>query len=252
LLLHLRPDRRTQRALQHLRVLLAEGGRRFLQLRSSRSIVALAAAGVLAGALVACPEDEPPVGQCDIGILGDPNMDPVIELRALRADGTDVPLRNGDDLAVLFPPQGGRVAFVGARVINVDGCGMQIVGALRDPLSRQIRLDGRTLNLRREPDGWGTTGRGSRAAIEVSDEIGDYSNIPLCGNQWANQDVYDVPFELEVVITDRRKKTATAKIMVTPRCAEPAREAACRCLCKKGYVLGEDCGEDAGSDAPPP
>lgn len=201
---------------------------------------------------MACPTEEgptPPV-QCAAGFLGDATKEPMIELRALRPDGTDVPLRDGDDLAVLFPPQGGRVAFVGARVVNVDGCGLQIIGALRDPLSKQVRLDGRTLNLRREPDGWGTTGRGSTTDIESSDEIGDYSNIPLCPNQWANQDVFDVPFELEVQITDRRKKTATAKILVTPRCAEPGpKETACRCLCKKDYVLGESCGEDAGADA---
>jgi len=213
-----------------------------------------------------CPEDEParpPVVEdagsdaltsvCATGYLGDPNADAVIELRALRADGTDVALNDGDDLAVLFPPQGGRVAFVGVRALNVDGCGMQIVGALRDPITKQLRLDGRTVNLRREPDGWGTTGRGTTTNIEDSAEIGDYSNIPLCPNQWAEQDVFDVPFELEVVITDRRKKSTTKKITVVPRCAQPGeREVSCRCLCRKGYVLGETCGEDAGVDAAVP
>ena len=193
--------------------------------------------------------DEPPPSVCPTGYLGDPKADPIIELRALRADGTDVPLVDGDDLAVLFPPQGGRVAFVGVRALNVDGCGMQIVGALRDPTTKQLRLDGRTVNLRREPDGWGTTGRGTSTNIEDSAEIGDYSNIPLCPNQWADQDIYDKGFELEVVITDRLKKTTTKKINVVPRCAEPGeKEVACRCLCRNGYVLGETCGEDAGVD----
>jgi hypothetical protein len=196
--------------------------------------------------------DEPPPSVCPTGYLGDLKADPIIELRALRADGTDVPLNDGDDLAVLFPPQGGRVAFVGVRALNVDGCGMQIVGALRDPNTKQLRLDGRTVNLRREPDGWGTTGRGTATNIEDSAEIGDYSNIPLCPNQWADQDVYDKGFELEVVITDRLKKTITKKINVVPRCAEPGeKETACRCLCRNGYVLGETCGEDAGVDAGP-
>jgi hypothetical protein len=190
---------------------------------------------------------------CAAGYLGDPKMDPIIELRALRADGTDVPLKDGDDLAVLFPPQGGRVAFVGVRALHVDGCALQVIGALRDPISKQLRLDGRTVNLRREPDGWGTTGRGTTTNIEDSAEIGDYSNVALCPNQWADQDVFDVPFELEVAITDRTKKTATRKITVVPRCAEPGqKEMACRCLCRKGYVLGETCGEDAGVDAAVP
>lgn len=217
------------------------------------------AAVLLAAALTACPKgdddavDGGPSGvdaTCPTGFLGDPSKDPVLELRALKADGTDVPLADGDDLAVLFPPQGGRVAFVGVRAINVDGCGMQLVGALRDPISNQVRVDGRTVNLRKEPDGWGTTGRGAETDLASSDAIGDYSNVPLCPNSWAEQDVYDQRFGLEVQIKDRRGKTATKKIQVTPRCAEPGvKETACRCLCKKGYVLGEACGEDAGVDS---
>jgi hypothetical protein len=186
---------------------------------------------------------------CPAGFLGDPELPPEIELRALRADGSDVPLADGDELAVLFPPQGGRVAFVGVRARNVDGCAIQVLGALRDPSTKQLRLDGRTVNLQREPDGWGTTGRGTTANIEDATEIGDYSNIPLCPNQWADRDVFDQEFELEVVVTDRRKKTAMKKIHVIPRCAEPGeKESSCRCLCRKGYVLGETCGEDAGVD----
>lgn len=186
---------------------------------------------------------------CPAGFLGDPAKEPMIELRALKTDGTDVPLADGDDLAIIFPPQGGRVAFVGVRAINVDGCGIQITGALRDIGSAQIRVDGRTLNLDREPDGWGTSGHGTTTKIEESALIGNYSNIPLCPNQWANVDVFDQTFELEVLVQDRRKKQVSKKIKVKPRCAEPgAKEVACRCLCKKNYVLGESCGEDAGTD----
>ncbi|MBX3229830.1 MAG: hypothetical protein KIT84_05805 [Labilithrix sp.] len=210
-----------------------------------------------------CPGDDPPAvpapveaaadaplaSVCPTGYLGDPAAEPILELRALRADGTDVPLNDGDDLAVLFPPQGGRVAFVGVRVLNVDGCAAQIIGALRDPATKQVRLDGRTVNLRRQDDGWGVTGRGTATNIEDSDEIGDYSNVPLCPNQWADRDVFDQPFELELVLTDRRQKTASKKITVVPRCAEPgAKEVACKCLCRSGYVLGETCGEDAGAE----
>jgi hypothetical protein len=187
--------------------------------------------------------------ECPAGFLGDPAKEPMIELRALKADGTDVPLAEGDDLAVIFPPQGGRVAFVGVRAINIDACGVQITGALRDISTAQIRLDGRTLNLDREPDGWGTSGHGTITKFEESALIGNYSNIPLCPNQWAAVDIFDQTFELEVLVQDRRKKQVSKKIKVTPRCAEPgAKQAACRCLCKKNYVLGESCGEDAGTD----
>lgn len=232
--------------------------------------IALLAASALvavfaASSLVGCPggDDTSPAGDggapdtgfdatsvCPVGYLGDPTKEIQIELRALKADGTDVPITNGDDLAIVFPPQGGRVSFVGIRAINLDGCGVQVTGALRDLGSRQIRVDGRTVNLHKEPDGWGTTGSGTKTNIEDSAAIGDYSNIPVCPNQWADVDVFDKPFELEVLVQDRTKKKATKVITVTPRCAEPgAKESACRCLCKKGYTLGERCGEDAGTEA---
>ena len=190
---------------------------------------------------------------CPAGYLGDPTKDMELELRALRADGTDVPLNDGDDLAILFPPQGGRVSFLGVRAINLNGCGVQVLGALRDIGSRQVRVDGRTVNLTKEADGWGTTGQGTSADIEDSAAIGDYSNVPLCPNEWADVDVFDQPFEVEVHVTDRTKKTASKVIKVTPRCSEPgAKETACRCLCKHGYILGETCGEDGGApDAGP-
>lgn len=122
-----------------------------------------------------------------------------------------------------------------------------MTGALRDLGSRQVRIDGRTVNLHKADEGWGTTGVGTTTSIEDSAAIGNYSNIPLCPNQWADVDVFDTPFELEVLVQDRRKKRASKIIRVLPRCAEPgAKETACRCLCKKGYVLGESCGDDAG------
>ena len=234
---------------------------RRIALTSRLAVVAVPAALLLGG----CPEgDDGPQGDagpdtaisdappstCDAGFLGDPGQPPIIELRALKPDGTDVPLADGDDLAVIFPPQGGRVAFVGIRAINLDACGVQITGALRDTTTMQLRADGRTLNLDREPDGWGTSGHGTTAKIEESALIGNYSNIPLCPNQWASTNVYDTTFELEVLVQDRGKRQVSKTIKVTPRCAEPGdKEVSCRCLCKKDYVLGEACGEsDAGTD----
>jgi hypothetical protein len=203
-----------------------------------------------AGAEAAAAETEPPPSVCPTGYLGDVSAPIEVELRALKADGTDVPLNDGDDLAIIFPPQGGRVAFVGVRAKNLDGCGVQITGALRDLDTQQVRLDGRTVNLKKQDDGYGVTGQGTGPDIANSGEIGDYSNVPLCPNQWASKDIYDHPFELEFLVVDRNRKMTSKKITVTPRCAEPGDKlTACRCLCRNGYVLGEPCGEDAGIDA---
>lgn len=200
-----------------------------------------------------CPADTDPDGGgpegCPAGFIGDPSKEIEIELRALRADGTDVPIADGDELAIVTPPQGGRVSFVGVRARNLDGCGVQVTGALRDLGSAQIRVDGRTVNLRKEPDGWGTTGQGTMTDFSSSAAIGDYSNVPVCPNQWADVDVFDHTFELEVLVQDSRKKKATKVIKVTPRCSEPgAKETACRCLCKQGYVLGQACAEKGVTD----
>lgn len=199
--------------------------------------------------VVADAIEEPLPATCDAGFLGDPSQPPQIEIRALQADGTDVPLEEGGDVAIVFPPQGGRVLFVGVRALNVDACGIQVTGALRDIATKQIRLDGRTLNLERESDGWGTSGTGTTVDFEDSALIGNYSNVPVCPNEWASVDIFDQSFELELLVQDRQNRQVSKTIHVTPRCSEPgAKETACRCLCKHGYVLGETCGEDAGTD----
>lgn len=187
----------------------------------------------------------PVTGECGVPFIGDPSKPVEIEIRALDATGADVPVGAGADLAMIFPPQGGRVAFVGVRAKNLDPCAVRLLGAVRDPSSKQVRLDARTVNLIAK-DGYGVTGTGN-TDVTSDVAIAAYSNVPLCPNQWAEESVFDHTFELEVDVTDHGGRHANAKVLVTPRCAEPAREAQCKCLCKKGYVLGEACGEDAGA-----
>jgi hypothetical protein len=146
---------------------------------------------------------------------------------------------------MLLPPQGGRVIFVGVRATNVDGCGVQLTGALRDVTTRQVRVDARTLNLNPSGDGWGSCVAPGGVA-----QIANYANVPLCPNQWAEKDLFDVEYELSVSLRDRQGKTVVETIRVVPRCAEPANRAECLCICKGGYMLGESCEGDAGTDAP--
>jgi hypothetical protein len=179
-----------------------------------------------------------PGSTCAAGVLGNRSLDIDIELRALEVDGTDAPLHDGDDLALLLPPQGGRVAFVGVRATNLDGCAVQLTGAIRDEASQAVRFDARTVNLNPTGDGWGTSGTQKQS---ISAARSAYANVPLCPNQWATADIFDHEFLVEVTIRERQGRTATKSVKVTPRCAEPDNRAECLCTCKHGYVLGEQC-----------
>jgi hypothetical protein len=204
---------------------------------SSLLIVAIGAV-----ALTACPEDTPPpVEACTLAFIGDKSKPVQLEITARDVAGKAVPVKEGDDVPMIYPPQGGRVVFVGARVTNIDPCAMKLSGAIRDPTTAQVRIDNRTVNLVPGSDGFGTT-------LDV--DISTFSNVPVCPNQWASDDVFDKPYELQVTVLDRGGRTATQKVKVVPRCAEPERAAECRCICRKDYMLGQACdaGVDAGSD----
>ena len=127
-------------------------------------------------------------------------------------------LSDGDSVPLILPPQGGRVIFVGVRATNVDGCGLQLTGALRDLATQQVRVDSRTVNLIDTGDGYGVSGTPSTA---VSTAISDFSNIPVCPNEWSSTNVYGTAYGLEVTIKDREGRTLTKKIQVTPECGQP-------------------------------
>lgn len=167
-----------------------------------------------------------------------------IALTVLRDYSTEVPLADGDDVNMLFPPQGGRVIFVGFRARGFKGCPLQLTGAIRDPHTKQVRIDARTVTLHDAGDGFGTPGG---IAAGGTADISAYANIPVCPNQWASADLFDQPFVLEANVQDCDGKTASKTIHVTPRCVDsqgsPATD--CRCICAHGYVLGQQCAFDA-------
>jgi hypothetical protein len=210
---------------------------------------------LLAFGLLGCSERAAPVtdaappvpdAECATGTLGDPTKDIEFDFRALHVDGTDNPLHDGDDVALILPPQGGRVIFVGVRATNLDGCAVRLTGAIRDETSRLIQPDQRTIDLNPTGDGWGTSGAASQS---ISAARSAYANVALCPNQWgATTDIFDHEFLLEVTVQDRAKRQVTKSIKVTPRCAEPDHLAECLCICKLGYHLGEKCDADAGGD----
>lgn len=187
----------------------------------------------------ACGADPPadPV-PCTAGFLGDASSPVAFELTAVAPDYVTEPLADGGTISLMQPPQGGQVLFVGARVTNVDSCGLKITGALRDEKTQQVRFDTRSINLIPTGDGWGVTGP---IGANVAGLISNFSNIPVCANQWSTTDVDGHEYGLEVTITDRGGRTLLKKIRVTPECDEPSSAVNCVCICRAGYVPGGDC-----------
>lgn len=177
---------------------------------------------------------------CTTGFVGDAAKDPEIVITVLGSGTTATPVMDGDTVPLVFPPQGGRVIFAGVRARNLDACGVNLNGALRDLATKQVRLDGRTVNLTPASDGW----------VETDPtDFSTFSNIPVCPNQWSMTDIFGTTYELEISLADRGGRSVTKKQKVTPTCAEPDLAAECHCICQGGYKLGMSCTDvDAGAD----
>lgn len=192
-------------------------------------------------ALAACPSPETndgPTPSCKLAFLGDKTQPPQIELLYWATDGASHPVVDGGQVPLLLPLQGGRVIYAGARVTNVDPCGAVISGSLRDLDNNQVRLDARTINLTPQADGWGETS---------ASDLSAFANIPACPNEWSAKSLFDAGYTLEVKVRDKSGITASAQATVHPTCAEPGNEAECRCICKAGYKLGEQCQGSGGA-----
>lgn len=179
------------------------------------------------------PNADPNYPPCATPYLGDPGAPADFTPTALGPDATAHALVANGGVSILEPPQGGRVSFVGVRgVINMDPCGIYLAATFRDPVSRQIRFEGRTVTLRRD-----ATGTGASTDADIS----TFSNVPLCPNQWSSQDIFDQEYELEIALYDRRDRYLAKTLRVRPACDVPGEAAVCRCICQKGYKLGQPC-----------
>lgn len=201
--------------------------------RAPRAPAALSSVVAVVVAVAGCPapsDDDAPT-QCPGLYIGDAAADAKIEIVFQDAAGALQPIGAGD-VPLLFPPQGGRVMFVGARVTNVNACAATLTGAIRDPSSKKLQLDKRSVNVAPTADGWGAPAEGDTSS---------FANIPACPNQWSETNLYDGTYELTVLFEDADGKSASATATVHPFCGEPENEAQCRCICKQGYVLGDAC-----------
>lgn len=189
-------------------------------------------------------EDGGNIGGCKLPYVGDPNAEMVMDVVALGPNGKTKPVTEGSDVTLMFPPQGGRVVFVGVRAMNINPCGVRLSGAVRDPISKQVRLDTRIINLQIAPDGYGQT--------DIGDALGSWANIALCPNQWSDQDLMDAPYELTVSLTDNEDRKITKVLTVIPRCNEPGQVGGCVCQCDSDYTLGMMCAglPDGGAEIP--
>jgi hypothetical protein len=192
-----------------------------------------------------CPEetqpnddDAPP--SCTLAFLGDQSKDPSIELIYFGADQMDHPLVDGGEIDLIFPPQGGRVLFVGVRATNVDPC----AGEAHRRAARHVDRAGpprhtngeparRRLGLRRE-HAWRYRELRQRAGLPE----------PVDGSRRFRRELRARG------LADRRARSHGDEVVqVKPRCAEPANEAECLCICQGGYVLGQQCTDPTGSVA---
>jgi hypothetical protein len=210
-----------------------------LTLPALAAAVALACACSTSSAGVNPADASPENATCKAGFLGDGGA-PAIELDVLQPDGTVQPIATGDTVPLVFPPQGGQVIFVGIRATNVEGCALQLTGALRDLATQEVRVDSRTIDLQPEGDGWGVTGLNGMASAA------NFANVPVCPNEWSSTNIYGTVYGLEVTAQDTRGHTVTQKIHVTPQCSQPDLQSQCLCECMAGYMLGQPCTSNPG------
>ena len=233
---------RRERALQRVRLLLPEAGQRELLLRRPcrRCSRGARAGGVLAARAEAARRRPGRREPCPVGFLGDEAGAPDFEMQVLRRGRDGGRCSNdGDSVPMILPPQGGRVIFVGVRATNVDGCGLQLTGALRDLATQQVRVDSRTVNL--IADGR-RLGRERHDRARPSPRPSRTSRTSRCAPTSGRRRTSTAPSTgSRSPSQDRGGRTLTKKIHVTPECGEPDNLAECLCICKAGYVLGESC-----------
>ena len=179
------------------------------------------------------PDPGPPPGPCGLAYLGNSSQPPSFTPTAIGPDDVSRTVEEGGSVSLHFPLQGGRVAFLGVgAATNLDPCGVTLLAAVRDPLSRQVRVESRTINLL--PD---TQGQGMSDELDLS----TFANVPMCPNQWSSQDVFDHDYELTLTLTDSQQHSATRTLTIRPACDVPGQQQGCRCICRQGYVLGDAC-----------
>jgi hypothetical protein len=177
-------------------------------------------------------------GSRDVRFVGDPALPPEAEL--VIFDGDSRPPRSHDEATVLplqFGIQGGFMILVGAKVRNMDIGTLQITGTVGDDCFAPPRAIGRTGNpmFAVEEGGWGVP--------DPVQGIAAFLNLQLCPNLDSSRDADGHPYDLEVRITDRARRSVLVNTRFTATCAGAGGpgEDACECQCDDQSTLGADC-----------
>ncbi|MBI1945664.1 MAG: hypothetical protein HYS27_08210 [Deltaproteobacteria bacterium] len=188
-------------------------------------------------ALVVCGceplEPEPDAGPADC-FVGDPGQPPELQLVYRTAQGEMADLVDGGEVPLIIPPQGGHVVIIGARLRNVNVCGLQMSALLRDTCTNRILgREGRPIYVEKSADGW---------AVPIAPErLDNYVNINACPNLVSSRDVDQQPYQLELrAVNLNVDLLLTAQLEVTAVCGEPDTARQCECQCDADYVLGRD------------
>lgn len=169
---------------------------------------------------------------CAGGVVGDEALPPELKVLTLGPGIERRVIEEGAGVALVLPPQGGRIVLAGVRARNLAPCGVSLTGFIRDGTSGQVRLDGRTVNLRLAEDGW---------LESDGTDLAAFANVPVCPNEWASIDISGGRFELTVEVQDRDGRVGRRSIQVVPSCNEVETPAQCACSCRTGYKLGQPC-----------
>lgn len=181
------------------------------------------------------PEDALVRQRCPVGDLSAP---PEMEILYRDFDRSLATGADGSRVPMFVPPQGGHVAYVGARARNLD-CRVIITSSLTDPCDGSvITLESRPATLVMD---------GAWAGPELPAEDFNIGNLPTCPLAGLRRDVHGQPYVLTIKVEDHDGRTVESSATIVPTC--PPGETGCLCDCRRDYVLGTACTGDAGVDA---
>lgn len=166
---------------------------------------------------------------------GDKNGTPRLVITQ-RVNGASQEVTSGGALLLQVPPQGGYVAYVGARLYDFEGCRIDFSASLFEPDSGTLSTE-----ERRRID-FPLAGEGGSGTVDPSDPA-HFANVPVCPN-FDTRDYPGLTWRLDVVARAQDGREVKTSLPVVPSCAGDAN---CECECRANYEFGKCSGAaDAG------